>query len=259
MMMDMQNILRIKLIFLLFLTTQSCTVKELGELNLYMSSFSESGSFPTATELSIEDNRLYKLDFDKLEFRILTSMEKDSLDYLISTIPEDKLHSTHYKHLARYNHIVDISIKNGIKDISLSIYDSILPIQIKGTHDYLMSISGKGYLTEVKDGLSLFENIYLHRLVNKNGDTIKPSKETYFRLQKTLLVTKKENWKTFEKPRKVIYEILFRNFKDENYELESLGITEDNLLFYKRKHDDQYYSTDFNFEVNLFPEYSPNL
>ncbi|WP_306013943.1 MULTISPECIES: hypothetical protein [unclassified Allomuricauda] len=249
--------LKVWAILFLFILSQSCGNYEVRELDVFLWSLTENNPYPKATEILIENGKLYKSDFGELLFRELKKSEKDSLNSLASKMDMDKVDSTYYNHLARYYYMFDLSMDDGDAGFSTSVYDSVVPKEIKEVYDYLVSISEKDEFEEVKGSFSELNDFYLHRLVNPNGDTILPSRETFFKINKTLLDTPKEDWIENSSPMEPNYQILVGHPSSTEQNVELLGITKNDTLFFKVK--EKYFSTKFQYRIEYFPEYNPSI
>ncbi|GAB5476213.1 MAG: hypothetical protein Mars2KO_43120 [Maribacter sp.] len=250
----------VTVVMVAFMVLQSCNSEiRTEDYGFYLWDLKEKFPHPVMTQVSIENKKIYFLDYGDLKFRKLKVSEIDSLNLLASELNAELIDSTYYRHLSRYDYMFDFTVIDGVNRLSTSVYDSVIPKKLEYLYDYIKKISDKKNMERVVTAYPNLNHFYLTKLINNKGDTIVPSNETFFRINKKLLNTSKQDW-TKNKSKKIVkYEILVEHTSGATKYLEILGISEDNSLFFKFRDDPEYYSTNFDYEVRLFPKLIPEI
>ena len=261
---NMRGYLKGKLIFSVFLigllvVNISCDSKEKQEgFEAYLWDFKDCVNC-TPKQIFIENNELYSFDKGILESRLLHENELDNLRRIIANIDVNKIDSTYYRHLANYQYTVDFSIANLKESFSTSVYDSVFPLELSEPRNYILEIAKRDGLREVTQGKREVASIWIHRLINGKKDTILPSRESIFKIQKVLKATDIKDWYESDSIKDISYQILFEDFGEIKSGLEHLGITSDNKLFFKLVGEKKYHLTNFIYSIRCFPRHNPPL
>lgn len=244
----------------MFSIVSSCSsVDNLEGLEVYLWDYRDCANC-IPKEIFIEKNKIYSNDRGNLSSRFLGKNELDSLSNIISGINTNKIDSTYYNHLAHYDFIADFSIKSSTIVFTTSIYDSIFPKEIYNARNYILEIADRKGLEIVSNKPAQeLKDLWIHRLVKNNGDTLLTSRESFFKVQKILFHTNEDDWVETNAIGNIDYKIYFRNVGELKSEIESIGITNDNELFYKLKYNKKYFVTPFNYRITDYPKYNPNL
>lgn len=261
----MQQLLDTKLfafiITILFCTAIiSCVSKgDIEDLTIYLWDYRDCANCKPK-EIFIEDDKVYSLNKGFLFSRILEKNEIDTLSVLISNINYNQIDSTNYSHLAHYEFIADFSVSSSRMNFSTSVYDSVFPRDISETRKYLLDIIERKGLTKVeKRPPQIFEDIWIHRLVSNNMDTLLPSRESMFKIQKVLMDTNQSDWIKTDSIGKEKYKIVFEKIGEKSKDIESMGITVNGKLFYKLSNDKEYFFTPFLYGIQEYPKFNPEL
>lgn len=251
---------RIYILLICSILLESCfSENDRSEFEVYLWDYRECSTC-SPKEFFVEGNQIYYLNKGSLFSRILEKKEIDYLKKVSSKISSNSLDSTYYKHLVRYDFMVDLSVTQGNERFSVSVYDNVIPKEIEILRESMIKISKKNglrdlaYLTPNE-----LEDVWPYRIVNEKNDTILPSRETLFKIRKTLISTNSKDWHASKTLPDVEYEVLYENYDEVKKIPERIGITKDGMIYYKLPTDDVYYYTDFGYEVRVFPLFAPLL
>ena len=244
------------LIIFILIVCFSCITNNEGKLLVYLWDFKDCRQC-SPVEYFIEEDEFYKMEKGLLKSREFTINEKDKLTALGRELIFDKFDSTYHKHMNIYNYMLNFYISLGNKSVSTSVYDSVLPQKLKPIHQYIKKISIKGKWKTYSDGPKELQDIWIYGLIDSEMDTILPSRESIFKIQKSFLSIDEEDWIESSESGNVKYELFFENIGEIPNLIDQIGITKDHKLFYEK--NSKFYLTKFPYEIKIFPEYSPVL